>query len=224
MKLVHPDYSFQIEFTEGNATELIIEEPHLFSDFIYELIQQLDGNEGRFVLAHENELIKLSQRIDCVINPFGLDINQKKVINKLYQLIKEEVMCSELMIQLGDAYGVLVDMMNRIQEYIDYPLSFKDEVDVVALLKYMDVKLVNIEGDLVEQIIDYSKFLHQLLRQDIMILVNIQSYLQEQEIQALLKHSAYEKVHFLFIENVDRELIREGIRRIVVDKDRCEIF
>lgn len=224
MKLVHPEYTFQIEFIEGQATELIIEEPHMFSSFMFELLQQLEGEYGRFVLSHENDLIKLEKQIECIINPFALDINQKKIITKLYNVIKQEVMCSELMIELSESHSALIELMNKIEEQIDYPLCFKDEFDIVSLLKYMDVKLIDMTGDLVEQLIDYSKLLYQLLKQDIIILVNIQSYLSEEEIEALLKHSAYEKIHFLFIENMDRGLVRSGIRKIIIDKDRCEIF
>lgn len=224
MKLVHPEYSFQIEFVEGKATELIIENPHVFTQFVQELLWQLDDNEGRFVLSHNNELLKLNQQMDCIINPFEIDINQKKMITKLYNIIKQEVINSELMYELAEAHHPLVKMLNAIQQRVDYPLTFKEEFDILSLVKYMDVKLVNEKGELIEQIIDYSKILYQLLKQDIIILINIQSYLSEQEIQLLLKHSIYEKIHFLFIENVDREIIRENVRKIIIDSDRCEIY
>ena len=139
-------------------------------------------------------------------------------------MIKQEVMTSELSIQLNEVYGSLAEIMHEIQDYLDYPICFKDECDIVALLKHMEVKFIGVEGDLVERLIDYSKILNQLLRQDIMVLVNIQSYLREEEIQTLLKHANYEKLHFLFIENVDRGLVRERIRKIIIDKDRCEIY
>lgn len=43
MKLVHPDYTFQIEFQEGFVQKLILESPSVMSDFIVDFRKQLEG-------------------------------------------------------------------------------------------------------------------------------------------------------------------------------------
>ncbi len=224
MKLVHPDYSFQLEFEEGRAIELIIENPSVFTSFINELLLQLEGEEGRFVLSHEYDVIEVNQKLECIINPFDLDVNKKKIINKLYALIKQEVIMSELMVEMGEAYHKFIEIINKIEGNVDYPLSYRDDIDINNFLKFMDVKLQLDEGSVLEKIVDYTKILHELMRYDIIVLVNIQSYLSHKELEELLKYAFYEEIHFLFIESIDRGNINDNIKKVIIDKDLCEIF
>ena len=224
MKLVHPDYSFQLEFIEGRAIELVIENPKVFTGFINELLFQLEGEEGRFVLSHEYDVIEISQKLECIINPFDLDANKKKIINKLYALIKQEVIMSELMVEMGEVYHKFIEIINKIEGTVDYPLSYREDVDINNFLKFMDVKLQIDEGSVLEKIVDYTKILHQLMRYDIIVLVNIQSYLSHKELEELLKYACYEEIHFLFIESIDRGNTNDNIKKVIIDKDLCEIF
>ena len=59
MKLVHQDYSFQIEFEENVVQKLIIESPHILSSFLVELKRQINGKEGKWVLSHEGEVLEI---------------------------------------------------------------------------------------------------------------------------------------------------------------------
>ena len=224
MKLVHPEYSFQLEFIEGGAIELIIENPKAFTGFINELLFQLEGEEGRFVLSHEYDVIEINQRLECIINPFDLDANKKKIINKLYTLIKQEIIMSELMVEIGEAYHKFIEIINNIEGTVDYPLYYREDIDINNFLKFMDVKLQIDEGSVLEKIVDYIKILHELMRYDIIVLVNIQSYLSHKELEGLLKHACYEEIHFLFIESMDRGNTNDNIKKVIIDKDLCEIF
>lgn len=64
MKLVHPEYTFQIEFQEGIVQKLIIESPRVMSDFVVDFKKQVDGGKGKWVLSDAGEILK-----------FAIDVN-----------------------------------------------------------------------------------------------------------------------------------------------------
>ena len=50
MKLVHPEYTFQIRFQEGTVQKLVVESPAVLSEFVVDFKMQLAGKEGKWVL------------------------------------------------------------------------------------------------------------------------------------------------------------------------------
>ena len=55
MKLVNPNLCLDISIDENEVNELVIENPAVFSDFVRELLLQVDGTEGDFVLSEEGK-------------------------------------------------------------------------------------------------------------------------------------------------------------------------
>ena len=51
MKLVHPDFEFHIELPKEEIIHLIIENPSCFYKYSQELMKQIQGEEGKFVLC-----------------------------------------------------------------------------------------------------------------------------------------------------------------------------
>lgn len=58
--------------------EWIIESPKLFSGYVQEICAQSQGGEGRFVLSDGDKEIGISKAVEVIVNPFAVDINDKK--------------------------------------------------------------------------------------------------------------------------------------------------
>lgn len=84
MKLVHGLYQLMIDFRENKVQVLVAERPETFSCLIGELSGQIAGNEGGFVLGDDKE-ISLEKYGEIIVNPFCLEVNGRKNLNKLYQ-------------------------------------------------------------------------------------------------------------------------------------------
>ena len=85
MKLVHPELSRAIIDDTVDYTEWIIEAAESFATFVYELKNQCDGIDGRYVLSDADKELGISKNMDIVFDIFSIDINSKKIINKLYE-------------------------------------------------------------------------------------------------------------------------------------------
>ncbi|NMA49156.1 MAG: type II-A CRISPR-associated protein Csn2 [Tissierellia bacterium] len=224
MKLTYPDFQFKIDMVENCINKLIIENPSIFTTTVKEIVKQSQGEEGRFILSEENEIIRITDNVICIINPFAINFNDRKVLSKLYALLKNEVQNSEFWLLSNQVFSEMVQFIEQIVETVDYPITYFDEMDISALFKFMDIKIEVPEGDLVGQIIDYIKLMSQLLGYQVFVFVNLGSYLDFFELVELYKFAIYQKIHLLMIESYTN-ISRSSYEKIyIVDKDGCELY
>lgn len=204
-------------------SEWIIESPELFTEYVQELYMQCENDEGRFVLSEEENEISLSKVSEIIMNPLGLELNQKKIINKLYsELVKTSV--SEVMYEkTAELTRYIANYIMDLEDNADYTVQFADRLDVSILLKAMDVKYEETEESLLEHLIRYIKLVVPLLNIRLIILVNIRSYLNDRQFDGLIQEIKYQEIKALFIENQERGCA-EGGMRYIIDKDGCEIY
>lgn len=223
MKLVHPDLGFQIQFGQGNVCELVIESPGSFAKYVQELLRQTEGEEGDFVLSEGDKEYPLSKYAELIVNPLAVDINDKKILNKLYHELAERSVEDEMYLLTQKVMADLQSYFYQLEQGCPYMLESDLEIDMVAVLKAMGVKLENYSDDFFENIVQYIKILAELMGKRICIFVNIRSYLDEAQVEQLIEMAAYNEIALLFIEK-SQDGFSNGIVRYIIDKDNCEIY
>ena len=141
MKLVHSELSGELLKDKTIFTEWIIESPELFARYLQELYGQYAKCEGKFVLSQDIKELDISKYVEIITDPFAVDLNGRKIINKLYTELNE-LSKTEMM------YTKTLQLAQHIQEYLldlesntNHILQFNSEMDVTGLLKTMDVKI-----------------------------------------------------------------------------------
>ncbi len=224
MKIVHPVLSKPIELLENKTAVLIIENQRLYANMIFELISQLDGNDVSFVLSRNNAMVNIAKEAELIIDPFNMDINQRKIITKLHNML-----CT---IATGeDNYTKTMQIISTVQQYIedimiavDYPLEYAQTIDASLIFKIADVKITDNSDSLAEKIIDYITIMIDLFKVSCFIFVNIKSFVTDIELVELYQHFAYKKINVLLIENFMREERHDEEIIRIIDKDMCEIY
>ena len=89
MKLAYVDLSRPIELDYQKATEWVIESPELFVQYTQMLYQQMEGAEGEFILSENDEILDFSKQAEIILNPFGLDFNDRRIQKKLYSELQK---------------------------------------------------------------------------------------------------------------------------------------
>lgn len=223
MKLVHPDLGFQMQFGQGNVCELVIESSGFFAKYVQELLRQTEGEEGDFVLSEGDKEYPLSKYAELIVNPLAVDINDKKILNKLYHELAERSVEDEMYLLTKKVTADLQSYFYQLEQRCPYMLESDLEIDMVAVLKAMGVKLENYSDDFFENIVQYIKILAELMGKRICIFVNIRSYLEEAQVEQLIEMAAYNELALLFIEK-SQDGFSNGIVRYIIDKDNCEIY
>ena len=224
MKLVYPDYTYQMCFIEGKVNVVVIENAMEFRHLIEEILIQIDGNDGRFVLSDNNEILKIANNIQCIINPFSLELNSKKMLDKIYALCKQEILDSELFIQQEQLFSDIMMFIEKVMEKVDYSLCYSDDIDIKSLFKLVSIRLQDDHSGFLDRIVDYIKINNTLLGNRVFIFINLRSFLNENELELLYKTASYEKVFLVLIEAHDFDNKSDYEIKYIIDKDCCEIY
>ncbi len=86
---MHPDLPLGIDCSETLIQVLVVEDTISFRSFVSELIAQVAGEEGRFVLSDNWSPISISQNVHVISDIFHFTINDRKSISLLYKYLSE---------------------------------------------------------------------------------------------------------------------------------------
>ena len=220
MKLVNSKYNLDIEFEENISNTLVLENKQHMIDVIQNLILQLKGDEGDFVLSAEKN-VKFDKVVEFIANPFEIDFNNKKIVTKLFeQLIAVASECvEEYNFINGKIVGTLDDICSKIEYYnVEYNLEYEWK----SIFKLYNVRIGENYNSLCEKIEEYVKVLADILHIKLLIFLNIKEYLTEEEIYNIKKISFYKKIFLLLIESEER-FVLDNEKTFIIDKDRCLI-
>lgn len=223
MRLLHKDYQFKFDFKENDRILFVVENPEVFRQFIQEFIIGQAGEECGFVLSEDNIPIKMQDNLKCIINPFELSLNERKLLSKLYELLKKEIQSTELLLENNEIYAMIENYSIHIFQQLDWELEYTYKGDTQNLLKFMDIKFAEHEESLIEKIIDYIKVSHELIGIKCFVFVHLLSYLKEYEIEKLYEFAQYQKVIILLLESQQPNDIKKFNSVIIIDKNCCEI-
>ena len=216
MKLVNSKYNLDIEFEENISNTLVLENKQHMIDVIQNLILQLKGDEGDFVLSAEKN-VKFDKVVEFIANPFEIDFNNKKIVTKLFeQLI---AVASECVEEYNFINGKIVGTLDDICSKIEYSnVEYNLEYEWKSIFKLYNVRIGENYNSLYEKV----KVLADILHIKLLIFLNIKEYLTEEEINNLQKICFYKKIFLLLIESEERFAL-DNEKTFIIDKDRCLI-
>lgn len=221
MKLVHAEYGIEIALKENQIPVLVIESPEKFSELIQELYLSKQGEEGKFLLSEADKLLNMGKFLELVVNPFAIDVNEKRIVQKLYQEMEAQVQ-EQLVLETAEIHSRLISYLEEIAGKVTYPVIFDLEQNVLGLMKTYNVRLETESITMLEKLVEYFRLLHQLCRVEVIVCVNLKSYLSEVELRQLYETVFYEKLALILLENVQREKV-DGERICIMDRDWCII-
>ncbi len=223
MRLVHFELSGEILSDKEGFTEWVIESPDIFSEYVLELSDQISGSEGRFVLSEKDKELDFGKKADIIFNPFAVDVNSRKILNKLYFELVNLSNGEQMYLKTVELLRYLQEYMLDLEQCTEYILEFDQETDISALLKAVSIRYETKDMDFQERLIQYIKILTAMVGVKVFIFVNLRSYLTDYQMQEVIKEMKYQDVKGLFIESQQRGCM-EGVKQYIIDVDRCEIY
>lgn len=223
MMLINNKIENKILFEENIINLIIIENKCFFRQFIEMLIQQTEGKFGDFVLSHKNKEILIKDKACIIDNPICVNINEKRIIAKLYKLYEKSFLDSDLIINYNNILSQIELLISEVLDFYDYDAVFQPEIDFNQLLKLTNTKLNEDKSDSLMKLYDYLKIISQLNLFEIIIFINLSSFFTECEIQQLYEFCCYNKLNIMIIESHDRKLLKYE-KKLIIDNDLCEII
>ena len=222
MMIAYPAADICCELNEDKILTLTIENQHIFYSIITDIQSQLDGNDGIFVLSESFQPLDLRKNTELITQLVPFTVNQKELINKLYNLLKKEAV-DEIM------YQSTHEIMSNISEYLyklteeqDMELAITVPEDITGILKAFDVKFEDNNMSLSEKILEYTITSNELKGKKLFIIVNLRSYLTDFQTEQLFQSLLLKKIQLICIECAEHERLKNE-EVIIIDKDMCVI-
>lgn len=220
MRLVNALSGLSMDLCENQVNVIAIESPEVLAEYISELKRQISGEDGQFVLS-DKDICRIDKMMEIVLDPWTIDFNSKRIKTKLLQLVKEEA-DEYFYDSFIETKGMICQYAENLLDKMMYSVSYDMNIDTMSLIKFLDVK-ADIQTDkLIDSIIEYIKLLHDLCKIEVVVLVNIKTYLSKKELLYLYQEALYQKVHLILLEaTLTEQIDYETI--VIIDTDRCVI-
>lgn len=221
MKLVEREYGIEVDIKENIVSIIVLEDVKLRLPLINELFSQTSGNEGNWLLFENDKSFDLGKKVELILEPLTLTLNNKKVKTKLYQDIK--TIAQDYCFSQGlEVHSQICNYLENMLDKLPYPVKYDEDWDVSEILKAYNVELVEEYDNIFEKLYNYIKLVNTVCGTDIFIMVNIKQYLTDEQITELYKMAAYGKIQLMLIEfSINNK--RDCEELYILDNDDCVI-
>ena len=224
MKIINKNWQRKIEIEDNIIYTLVFENKKYYRENIIELINQHKGNEGSYIFSNDNKEISFEKNSYIITDIFSIDINNKKVLTKIYSSLLKEL------VEDISSYNELSTNIRVYFEKLIFNSSLEieqgEEIDMSSLLKLGDFKIHVENDDILEKFVKFLKVLSELCGYKIIFVVGLHTVFTQEEIIEIYKEVCLNKINIINIEyQQSNNLSNENYKEIVYifDKDNCEI-
>ena len=224
MKIINKNWQRKIEIEDNIIYTVVFENKKYYRGNIIELINQHKGKEGSFILSNDNKEISFDKNSYIITDIFNIDINNKKVLSKIYGSLLKEI------VEDISSYNKLSTNIRVYFEKLIFNSSLEivqgEEIDMSSLLKLGDFKIHVENDDILEKFVKFLKVLSELCGYKIIFVVGLHTVFTQEEIIEIYKEVCLNKINIINIEYQQfNNLSNENYKEIVYifDEDNCEI-
>ena len=224
MKIINKNWQRKIEIEDNIIYTVVFENKKYYRENIIELINQHKGNEGSYIISNDNKEISFDKNSYIITDIFNIDINNKKVLSKIYSSLLKEI------VEDISSYNELSTNIRVYFEKLIFNSSLEieqgEEIDMSSLLKLGDFKIHFENDDILEKFVKFLKVLTELCGYKIIFVVGLHTVFTQEEIIEIYKEVCLNKINIINIEYQQfNNLSNENYKEIVYifDGDNCEI-
>ena len=218
--LKHYNWEHTIKFNDGSITHLFIENPITYRDYVSELLLQINGEEGDFILSDTEEL-SIPKKLAILTDPINLQFDEKKINSKINKDLLSITSNSQTLERTSfSLISLLEQYASEIAEDYGYNIDYETP-DVSSILKLLSFHIATEYESLADKILEWMNITHDILKIDNFILLNLQTYFSENEINQLCIEASSSKHNLLLIDQFNTY---KKHNVITIDSDNCELF
>lgn len=222
MNLVSQYFENSYEIKAKTLNTLVIENTEHFANFLRTLIEVSNKGSEEIELIDDYKKIDISKTTDIIFDLFNIEANAAPILKKLYTELEEDL-CSE------DMYIKKLEMESAVANIVDeltYRSRFSlksDEINYQNFFKALSVEFDYEKTSILDRLIEYIKVSSELLNKKLFIIVNLDSFLTEEDIVELSKFLCYNEIRVLALQNKITRQVRTCEHLRIIDQDLCEI-
>lgn len=221
MKLIYPQIKTVLDTEIDKVWVLEIENKAFFRKCILDICDQINGAEGQFSLYRGDEEEDISSTCEIIFNPLEINLTQKKLLGAIERAMEnrlKEVLPSR---ELNKDLKNIKDIINNLA----FDMNLEIEASRLVpedLIKIAGITLKERSNSVIEKLLDYMSLVRLYEKNKLFVFVNVNSYFNPEELTTFLKGVLETDLDVILVNSYKFPSSSE-IRRIIVDKDLCEI-
>lgn len=222
MNLVSEQFENSFEIKSKTLNTLVIEDTRNFANFIRTLIEVSNKESEEIELIDNYKKLDVSKTTDIIFDLFNIEANAATILKKLYTELEEDL-CSE------DMYIKKIEMESTIANIVDelaYRSRFSLKSDEINYQNFFKALLVEFDyetASILDRLIEYIKASSELLNKKLFIIVNLDSFLTDEELLELTNFLCYNEIKLLALQNKITREVKACEHLRIIDQDLCEI-
>lgn len=221
MKLQLKNFNFNVDLDDKINT-IIIENTIEYRKIVNSFINELNIKDGNILLSKDIELLMPDKYLFTFYYYFSFDIN-KYALNKFYKKLKE--------ISMLEYASETSNLKNKIEEYVykitkeyDLYLDISCDLDIIEILKSLNVKIKQYDKLSLDKIINYMNIISEIFNIKHFVFISVKNYFTEKEILDFYKYIIYNEFNVVLVEPNNVKTIQTKEKTYIIDKDLCEIY
>ena len=220
MKLVYENVGHVLCFDGGDALELVIEPPKLFSEIISSLNEQADGGQGKAILSISGKPVEFSRYADISLQFAPFELNRKSLITKLISSLEQRAIEANLYEETGTLLHNIEIYIDKLAEDFPFEIDCK-KVAIGPIIKALSPEVDDTDLSNIERVFSYMELMRELDRDRLFIMINMRSYFSNEEMERFVESACLHDFKLLLIESTSRSILK-NTKRYTIDEDLCE--
>lgn len=209
-----------ISLTKEKISVLYIENYQLYRKTVEAFYHDCD-DESEIVFSQNFVPIKYKNNVCFISDYFNLDFSSQ-MLKRIY----EDLSLYSNTYLYEETAKIKADILNFLEllsQGYDYDFDFKDDTDIVDLLKMQNFKPILTSDNLAEKLLDYIIMVKKYSSVKCFVLLNLHCFFSAKELELIYKELKYQNIEVLVIENIMHYNRLETETVYVIDEDLCEI-
>ena len=212
--------SFEIKAKTINT--LVIEDVEYFTKFLKGLIEASNKESEEFELIEGLKKLDISKSSEIIFDLFNIEANSASILKKLYTELEEDTNSEEV-------YSKKIDMESSLLNLVDdliYRSRFSlksGQINYQNIFKAIDLEFDYDKNSLIERLTEYIKITSELLDKKLFIIVNLDSFSSQEDLDELGSFLCYNEIKLLALQNTITRQVKSCENLRIIDKDLCEI-
>ena len=221
MKLCSSCFDQVLDFSDGSFFELVIENSSVMLDFLTELSAGINGKATEAILSEDDKPIDMSTHLEILLEYIDFQGNQKRFMAKLLHAMEKTALGAEYFQQTQQLVAGIEKFLNEIAYEDELDLRY-EKLSVQTILKSVGIQ-VNIDyNKLIERLYAYMELVRRFLGDQLFVLVNLRSYVSEEDLKQFTSTVIEHGLHILLVDNYAYPVL-DNEKRLLIDMDLCEI-
>ncbi len=222
MNLVTEYLENSMEIKSKTINTLVIEDTKQFASFVRGLLEATNKENEKFELIEDFKKLDMSKNVEMIFDVFTIEANSSSILKKLYTELEEDLNSQDMYLKKVDLESLIANITDDLIYRSRFSLS-SGEISYQNLFKAITIEFDYEKTSVLERLTEYIKVSYELLGKKLFIIINLDSFLYEEELLELEKFLEYNDIKVLALQNTIRREVNSSENLKIVDKDLCEI-